>query len=632
MGIVLFESGCLFLEDKEETSPLTSSEICSILFEGNTTIRNRGVTREDFLSLGLRYSEYTATPNLVLRFSSKKNPQEIEYRLVATSTGFEAEVAFFNGSLLDYACDGTVWMPMPTGTADTATEYFGKLGMGIDGSLTLSQYLRLIKAHEPVFPIIDRTKDAFSSKVLSASLRGKLPAGFEGNLYSYQEAGYYWLSYMRRMGLGCILADEMGLGKTIQVICLLIEAKNTGHTPSLIITPATLLENWFRELRKFAPVLKVHIHSGVRRTGFPDELKSADVIICSYDTAVSDISLLHQIFWEFLVLDEAQAIKNPEARRTIKLKTLLRGCSIAITGTPLENRLMDIWSITDFAIPSLLGSKKEFEENFPDSIDNASTLEPILTPIILRRKVSEVAKDLPERIDIPQPLELDEESAESYEELRHDAANNQKPSLATLVRLRMFCTHPWLVDRCTENEMARSCSPKLERLLEILDEIISNKDKALIFTSFQKSIDLLTKEIGECFAIPTAFIDGRVQVDRRQPLVDAFSNLDRPAILILNPHAAGTGLNITAANHVIHFNLEWNPAIEDQASARAYRRGQKYPVTVHRMFYINTVEDIINDRMERKRNLASAAVIGTDGKSAEMEDIMAALRVSPVST
>ena len=292
---------------------------------------------------------------------------------------------------------------------------------------------------------------------------------------------------------------------------------------------------------------------------------------------------------------------------------------------------MDIWSIADFAIPSLLGSRKEFEHNFPDSIDNASTLEPILTPIMLRRRVAEVAKDLPERIDIPQPLELDRVSAEIYEELRHEAADNGKPSFATLVRLRMFCTHPWLLDRSIGTGTASSCSPKLDRLLEILDEIISNKGKALLFTSFQKSIDLLTNEIERYFGIPTRYIDGRVPVDKRQPIIDAFSSSDQSALLILNPHAAGTGLNITAANHVIHFNLEWNPAVEDQASARAYRRGQKYPVTVHRMFYINTVEDIINDRMERKRDLASAAVIGTDGRSAEMEDIMAALRVSPVS-
>ena len=248
MGLIFVENGCLFLEGQGKSSPLTTPEICSILFDGNTNLRNAVVTRDDFISLGIRYSEYTATPTLVLSLAAEQDSPEIEYRLVAISTDFEAEISSFNGKLLDYACDGEVWMPMPTGTADTATEYFGKLGMGNGGTLSLSQYLGLMKTSELDFPIIDRTKDTFSSKNLSLALRGTIPPGFAGNLYSYQEAGYYWLSYMKRMGLGCILADEMGLGKTIQVICLLVEAKNTVHAPSLVIAPATLLENWFREI------------------------------------------------------------------------------------------------------------------------------------------------------------------------------------------------------------------------------------------------------------------------------------------------------------------------------------------------------------------------------------------------
>jgi SNF2 family DNA or RNA helicase len=229
--------------------------------------------------------------------------------------------------------------------------------------------------------------------------------------------------------------------------------------------------------------------------------------------------------------------------------------------------------------------------------------------------VAEVAGDLPERIDIPQPLQLDAQSAQAYEAIRAAAASEHSKGagLAVLQKLRMFCTHPWLTHNFNEVADVCECSVKMTRLFEIIEEIVEGNGKAIVFTSYSGSVDLIRTEISTRFGIFTDAIDGRTAIPERQIKVDVFSAHKSSAVLVLNPKAAGVGLNITAANHVIHFNLEWNPAVEDQASARAHRRGQTRAVTVHRLFYADTVEEIINDRMQRKRDLASAAIVGTDG-------------------
>jgi SNF2 family DNA or RNA helicase len=246
--------------------------------------------------------------------------------------------------------------------------------------------------------------------------------------------------------------------------------------------------------------------------------------------------------------------------------------------------------------------------------------------------VVEVASDLPERIDIPQPLELDDASAQAYEIIRAEASSGKgSAGLAAVTTLRMFCTHPWLTGHLLNVGDAVRCSTKLSRLFEVIEEMAMGGGKAIIFTSYHESINLLVSEINAHFGIPVDFIDGRIAVPLRQQKVDALAATEAAAVLVLNPKAAGTGLNITAANHVIHFNLEWNPAVEDQASARSHRRGQARAVTVHRFFYVNTIEEIINDRMQRKRQLATTAVVGTDGQAQEMDDILRALRISPVS-
>ncbi len=631
MAVIKLQDGCITLEDGHQRVPLSAENIFSVVFEGAQEIFGNAVLPDDISSLGLAFEKYPGDPTVVLRPSDHDSYFTVECCLIAKGIGFEVNVARWEGKFLDYAIADKRWLPLPNGSIQAAQSFLAHAGLTDFGPITLKEYLHILQLRDPVLVVEDRTNLSFSASRLACALQGGGPTGFMGTLYPYQAAGYRWLAFMRKNGIGGIIADEMGLGKTVQVICLLLDSKNDGGVPSLVVTPATLLENWKREILRFAPQLDVYVHRGADRTGFPSDLRRHDVILSSYETAVADVSLLQKITWDLLIIDEAQAIKNPSAKRTRKLKTLLRRCAVAMTGTPVENRLLDLWSITDFVVPSLLGTQAEFERLFPDTMERASALEPILTPIILRRRVADVAKDLPDRIDIPQPLELDLESAEVYETLRASAADGRADNLAALVTLRMFCTHPWLVGQFTHFTQATECSIKFQRLLEIVEEIVLGNGKALIFTSYQQSADLLSRELSARFGFHSDVIDGRTPVPERQLKVDKFSSVQGSAILVLNPKAAGTGLNITAANHVIHFNLEWNPAVEDQASARAHRRGQAQVVTVHRFFYVDTVEDVINDRMKRKRQLAGSAVIGTDGAETDAEDILRAFRVSPIN-
>ena len=630
---VTLKNGCYFeVSDGQEVVSPVAEEIYSVLFEGGEAIRGVPVSRGDFLATGVEFSQYAADPLLVLEVQPQQGGPAIVCKLAAREGSSEADVPHDGERNLDYGLGGGRWMPLPPGAVHETMSFLHEVGVQSFGILTLLQYMHILRRPAKEVTVDDRTANALSASTVATELEGNAPASFVGKLYPYQLDGFRWLSFMARGGVGGVIADEMGLGKTVQVICLLLEAAEQGHGPNLVVSPATLLENWRRELARFAPRLRVLMHSGSRRTGLPAELRRQDIVISSFETAVADISLLRNLRWNILVVDEAQGIKNPDARRTLELKTIPRQCAIAVTGTPVENRLKDLWSITDFVLPSLLGPLREFERRHPDTVSGAALLEPVVTPLILRRMVSEVGGDLPERIDIPQALVLDESSAAAYETIRlATATHGAGASLAALTSLRMFSTHPWLADKFRELADPADCSVKLQRLIEIVEEMTCSNGKALIFTSYQESIDLLVAAIRGRFGIIADFIDGRVPVHQRQIKVDEFTAAKSSAVLVLNPKAAGTGLNITAANHVVHFNPEWNPAVEDQASARAYRRGQTKVVTVHQLFYVNTVEEVIHDRMRRKRDLAAAAIVGTDGRDHEVDDLLRAFRISPMA-
>lgn len=606
---------------------LKAEEIFLVQFGKKKEFESESIDKPSESLPEIEFSKYPVNIKILLENSYEINESFIKCKLFVEKNNKNIGEIKVGNLYSDHLLINNTWFPIVKGVIEEVKALLVEASIFEVGKISLKQYmiLRNIKSDF----IIDKVQESgFSKTKFISSSIVELPH-FNGNLYPYQNQGYRWLKMIVNENAGCILADEMGLGKTAQVIAVL-STQSKSDSPSLVVAPVSLLENWRREIMKFAPGISTMIHQGQNRTGFYKEFQKYDLVITSYETIFRDLSIVQMIDWNIIIADEAQAIKNPFAKRTKAIKGIKRNSAIAVTGTPVENRLEDIWSLTDFVFPGYLGNLNDFKNTFPNDIEAAEKLEPIISPILLRRKVNEVAKDLPSRIDVPQVLKLNNSEAVKYEELRIKILEEygKKASLVSLIKLRMFCTHPFLQYEEITGDPANYS--KYGRLLEVLEEIMSNKEKVIIFTSYQKMIDIFMQDLQKRFNVYCNFIDGRVSVEDRQTIIDTFSKINDSAILILNPKAAGAGLNITAANHVIHYTLEWNPAVEDQASARAHRRGQTRPVTIHRLYCAETVEEVINERIEGKRDISEAAVIGTDGLKSDKEAILNALLRSPI--
>ena len=442
-----------------------------------------------------------------------------------------------------------------------------------------------------------------------ASQSGDL-ARFRATLYPYQEAGYQWLSEAVEAGLGCLLADEMGLGKTVQVIALLEERCSRGLGPSIVVVPVTLIENWKRELHRFAPDLRVYVHHGSSRARYGGAFGGVDVVLVSYATAALDVGVFLARDWDLIVMDEAQNVKNPDTQRAQLLREFPRRAAVMMTGTPIENGTLDLWSLADFAVPGYLGPREHFVTFLAEQPE---LLARAIKPLILRREVADVATDLPERIDADVAIEMFEGESAGYEKLVSSMRGRAKHgnALALITKLRQYTAHSSLVSGLTpEDPIAESA--KLARLIAMLGEIFSDSNKVLIFSTFRAMSDLISRVIRERMYVPSWVIDGRTPAGSRQQIVDTFGEHDGPAALVLHPVTGGTGLNITAANHVIHYTLEWNPAKESQATARSFRRGQERPVFVHRLIYPGTIDEIIVDVVRQKRDIADKVIGPSD--------------------
>lgn len=557
-----------------------------------------------------------------------KSPESIRIDLVGRAG---SEYTVMCGPETDQLFIGKTWYPCALSDYGESLAALGEQNIAFGHAITVGQLIWL-KTHAGLgIELIDRMESCTPAGTRAPPTLNPSEWGLNAELYGYQKDGVHFLCQIAGQGLGCIVGDEMGLGKTIQVIALMLAEHSAGRSPALVIAPATLLENWRRELAQFAPSLSIVVHAGPGRAGIVSKLAEFDVVVTSYDIAVRDEPMLSAIRWNILALDEAQNIKNPDAQRTMAVKHFPRRVSLAVTGTPVENTLTDLWSLSDFALPGLLGKRTDFESHFDNTDLDASQLAPLVAPILLRRRVKEVAKDLPERIDIPQPIAMSRRMAEMYEEVRLAAIAEygKAAALVTLQRLRMFCCHPGLAGYDLpdpEDQM-----PKYQRLTELLEEIFSREEKCLVFTSYTGMTDIFLLDLPVRFKDQYFnFIDGRVPVPGRQTIVDEFTVSPRGGALFLNPKAAGVGLNITAANHVIHYNPEWNPAVEDQASARAYRRKQQRPVTVHQLYFVDSVEEFMIGRLGLKRGLAEHAATGHKGEATASE-VMQALNISPLS-
>lgn len=568
---------------------------------------------------------------IVLQTDFNVNTNKILLKINAQKGTNNVSIEYHDGNLPDSIIIDNVWCNLLFNHAETA-DLLTKAGIAEAGAITLGQYIKIRNLLESASTI--EFNDYAGVALVNHPVKGeteKMPAALNAVLYPYQQIGYHWMKFITDEEIGCILGDEMGLGKTLQVIALITDRRTVAKTPALVVAPVSLLENWRREFFKFTKGLNVLVHHGTRRSGLYTDLLNFDVVIISYSTAYSDQSILRMIDWDLVVADEAQNIKNPFAQRTRSIKRIPRSASVAVTGTPFENHVTDLWSIMDFVAPGCLGSLSDFEAMYPDDMTGATLLEPVLTPLMIRRCVNEVARDLPKRVDVPQVLQMLPEEISIYEDERKKIISDfdgKNVSLLMLQKLRMFCTHPSLLSQEKVIDPAMG-SGKYQRLCELLEEIVALQEKAILFTSYNKMFEILRKDISSRFDIRVLEINGSTPTDERQKIIDDFSQIDGSALLVLNPRAAGTGLNITAASRVIHYNLEWNPALEDQASARAYRRGQRKTVFIYRLYYKDTVEEIINERIERKREMFGTAIVGVDGSSENSEDIFRALKISP---
>ena len=557
----------------------------------------------------------------------------VNFNVYANKRNKYYQVDICETHLIDHCICDNVWHFMSSNVS-FIDDFINKLGIEVNGKISFKQYLKAIE--QIAFLRISCIKNEVKAEQLTPPINTNEapPITLKASLYPYQETGYRWLKYMLRESGGCILGDEMGLGKTMQVIATILQLKQSCNPRVIVVAPISLLTNWMRECNKFAPSLCVHVHHGPDRISNYKDFFKYDVVITSYTTVVSDIYMLNMIEWTLAVLDEAQNIKNPDSQRTKACKMIRRSSSLAVSGTPFENHVSDIWSLVDFIMPNLLGSLSDYSETISDNIEGAQLIEPILTPLMLRRLVKDVAQDLPEKIVTTQPLRMSEEECVQYGHYLSSILQEceaESVSLGMLQKLRIYCTHPYAVSEFEETNWRDpyEVSIKYQRFCEIVQEIVDKEEKIIVFTSYKKMFDIFHKDVPSRFGIKLLSINGETPVEERQSIVDHFNSINGSAILILNPRAAGTGLNITGANHVIHYNLEWNPSLEDQSTARAHRRGQHKTVFVYRLFYEDTIEQVVNERILRKRDIASIAIVGNDGISQDRKDIIAALKLTP---
>ena len=483
------------------------------------------------------------------------------------------------------------------------------------------------------------------------------PPGFQGTLRPYQQRGVGWLAFLGRLGLGACLADDMGLGKTAQLIATVLADPVPG--PTLVIAPVSVLGNWQREIGRFAPELSVLLHHGGGRhddsVSFAKRAEAVDVVLTTYSLVARDADHLAEVAWGRLALDEAQQVKNPRTKAAKAVAAIPATRRIALTGTPVENRLAELWSLMNVLNPGLLGTLTSFTKRFAGPIERdgdeetTALLRRITGPFVLRRLKSDrsIIDDLPDKIEQTELCTLTHEQATLYQAVvdelleavdeldkrldrpnrptkpgrRHQAGGTPGQAtdaddaiarrglvLAGITKLKQICNHPahFLGDGSALGDR----SGKLNRTEELLDEIIDVGDKVLCFTQYTAWGDLLADHFARRYGIEPLWLHGGVQRKRRDEMLTAFEDLDGPPIFLLSLKAGGTGLNLTAASHVIHLDRWWNPAIEDQATDRAYRIGQRRAVDVHKLVSMGTIEERIDAMINDKRALAKA-VVGT---------------------
>ncbi len=459
------------------------------------------------------------------------------------------------------------------------------------------------------------------------------PETLKGELRPYQMTGLKWLWTNVTKGFGVCMADDMGLGKTIQIISLILKLKeeNKLNKPVLVICPTTLMGNWMKELQMFAPSLDAVVYHGTER-----KLEvNHDIILTTYAIMRIDVEELKKHQWGMVIVDEAQNIKNPDTAQTLAIKTLKADTKVAMTGTPVENRLTELWSIFDFINQGYLGSLREFQKSYAIPIERfkensrAAKLKMSVSPFVLRRLKTDkhVISDLPEKMVLneycylskPQAVLYEKTLNEMMEKISEFSGINRRGNIFKLITaLKQICNHPYQFLK--SGEMSRELSGKMDKCISTVESILENGEKTLIFTQYKEMGDILCKVIREECNTEPLFFHGSLTVPQREELINKFQNEEESKVMILSLKAGGTGLNLTSATNVIHYDLWWNPAVEDQATDRTYRIGQDKNVMVHRMITLGTFEEKIDEMLKAKKELADLAVYEGEKIITELSD------------
>ncbi|MFH1085224.1 MAG: DEAD/DEAH box helicase [Chloroflexota bacterium] len=541
------------------------------------------------------------------------------------------------------------WVLLRPDQVEAAVAFWEK--QRLQGTLSVGEALHLLLGAEDAIaglPVDEPELDETLADMLGRlSQPGRYvlldtPSSLVGQLRPYQVEGLSWLAFLRRTGFGGCLADDMGLGKTIQAIALLLHerAQRPDLPPALVVCPTSVVGNWRRELQRFAPGLRTSVHHGVGRAegdAFVSRAGASDVVISTYGLVRRDLPDLLRVSWSDIILDEAQNIKNPVTKQARAVRLLQGGGRFALTGTPVENRLTDLWSIMAFLNPGYLGTLEGFRrslampiERFQDG-EAADRLRRLVRPFVLRRLKTDpnVIRDLPEKVEYKVYCNLSREQATLYEAVvqeamraiqeqsAHQGLRRRGLVLAMLTRLKQVCNHPALY--LGDGSALGQRSGKLNRLVEMLEEVLAVGDRALIFTQFAQMGRLLQQHLAETFDTEVFFLHGGTPQHQRDDLVGRFQDdPDAPSLFVLSLRAGGTGLNLMRANQVFHLDRWWTPAVENQATDRAYRIGQARDVHVHKFICAGTLEERIDELIESKRALADAVVGGGESWLAEL--------------
>jgi SNF2 family DNA or RNA helicase len=597
--------------------------------------------------LGLKLSAYTPVDGVVAKASKFGKDQLMDFRwqlAIGDDTLSEDEITALADTKAPLIRVRGQWLVVHPEQLERGLKFLEQTPTGKKSAVEL---LAMASSHpddlDTPLPVTDVRADGWLGALLDGTAAQSIqpvppPEGFGATLRPYQQRGLSWLSFLSALGLGACLADDMGLGKTVQLLALesADRAENPGAGPTLLVCPMSLVGNWQREAAKFAPGLRVYAHHGRERLhdeALTGRLADVDLMLTTYATATRDIEELAGHEWRRVVLDEAQAIKNSLSRTAKAVRRLSAEHRVALTGTPVENRLAELWSIMDFLNPGMLGSPDLFRARYAIPVERHGAAEPaarlrtVTRPYVLRRLKTDptIIDDLPEKIEIKQYCSLTVEQASLYQSVVDDMMEKIENSegierrgkvLAAMTKLKQVCNHP--AQLLHDRSAVGTRSGKVARLEEILEEILAEGDRVLCFTQFTEFGEMLLSHLSARFGTDVGYLHGGTPKKRRDELVSRFQSGDGPPIFLLSLKAGGTGLNLTAANHVIHLDRWWNPAVENQATDRAFRIGQHRTVEVHKFICTGTLEERIDDMIEEKKALADLVVNDGEGWLTEL--------------